>query len=159
VRVLSKRHPKLNWLCQEANLRKKVLVVEDEKIDAVRVAKVIREEFPDVGIEVVTNGEQALDWVHRFRPLGGESVVLVLMDLTIPRMSGLDLISEFKANPFLKAAPIVILSGSDNPEAIKSAYASGACGYLIKQGATPDMQVLLKRTFDYWLHANLLPAS
>src|SRR6185437_17057116 len=88
-RVLSKRHPKLNWLCQDAILRKKVLVVEDEKIDAVRVAKVIREEFPDVGIEVVTNGEQALDWVHRFRPLGGESVVLVLMDLTIPRMSGL----------------------------------------------------------------------
>jgi CheY-like chemotaxis protein len=140
-------------------VRKKVLVIEDEKIDALRVAKVIREEFPNVGIEVVANGEQALDWIQRFRPLSGESIVLVLMDLTMPRMSGLDLISEFKANPFLKSAPVVILSGSDNPEAVKSAYASGACGYLLKQGESAGMHLLLKQAFDYWLHANLLPGS
>jgi CheY-like chemotaxis protein len=140
-------------------VRKKVLVVEDEKIDAIRVAKIIREEFPDVGIEVVTNGEQALDWIHRYRPLGGESVVLVLMDLTIPRMSGLDLISEFKSNGFLKTAPIVILSGSDSPQAIQTAYASGACGYLLKPGASGDMSFLLNRAFDYWLNANILPSS
>ena len=135
---------------------KKVLVVEDEKIDAVSIGRVIKEHFPSVSLEIVTNGEQALDWIQRFRQLPNESVYLVLMDLTVPRISGLDLVAEFKKHPYLGHAPIVILSGSDNPKAIRSAYDSGACGYLVKPSTYAQMNELLTKTLTYWLDANQL---
>jgi CheY-like chemotaxis protein len=140
-------------------VRKKMLVVEDEKIDALSIGRVLKNQFPQVALEVVTNGEQALDWIQRYRPDPDETVFLVLMDLTIPRMSGLDLVAEFKKHVHLCKAPIVILSGTDNPKAIKSAYDSGACGYLIKPGTSPEMRDLLTKTLNYWLDANQLPST
>ena len=140
-------------------MRKKLLVVEDEKIDALSIGRVLKRQFPDVTLEIVTNGEQALDWIQRFRPDSNESIFLVLMDLTIPRMSGLDLISEFRRNIYLRSTPIVILSGSDNPAAINSAYSSGACGYLVKPSTSAEMTDVLSKTLNYWLDANRLPPT
>ncbi len=140
-------------------MRKKMLVIEDEKIDALGIGRVLKKEFPNVALEVVTNGEQALDWIQRFRPDPEESVFLVLMDLTMPRMSGLDLISEFKRHAQLHSTPIVILSGSDSPSAISSAYGLGACGYLVKPSTSAEMSDLLSKTLNYWLNANRLPAE
>ena len=135
---------------------KKVLVVEDEKIDAISIGRVVKEHFPGVSLEMVTNGEQALDWIQHFRQLPNETVYLVLMDLTVPRISGLDLVAEFKKHPYLGRAPIVILSGSDNPKVIQSAYDSGACGYLVKPSTHAQMSELLIKTLTYWLDANQL---
>jgi len=140
-------------------VRKKLLVVEDEKIDALSIGRVLKKQFPEVTLEIVTNGEQALDWIQRFRPASNESLFLVLMDLTIPRMSGFDLISEFRRHSHLRSTPIVILSGSDNPAAIHSAYDSGACGYLVKPGTSAEMTDLLSKTLSYWLDANRLPPA
>ena len=103
---------------------KKMLVVEDEKIDAISIGRALKQQFPDIALEIVINGEQALDWIQRYRANPDETISLVLMDLTIPRMSGLDLISQFKGHPHLRTVPIVILSGSDSPQAIKAAYQS-----------------------------------
>ena len=139
------------------SVRKKMLVIEDEKIDAISIGHVLKQQFPNAELEVVTNGEQALDWIQRFRQVPNETLSLILMDLTIPRMSGLDLISEFKAHQQLRNVPIVILSGSENPQAIDSAYKSGACGYVIKPNTAADMRGVLKKTLDYWLDANRLP--
>jgi CheY-like chemotaxis protein len=140
-------------------VRKKLLVVEDEKIDALSIGRVLKEQFPNVALELVNNGEQVLDWIQRFRVEADETMFLVLMDLTIPRMSGLDLISEFKANAHLRNVPIVILSGTDSPQAIKSAYNTGASGYLVKPGTASEMRDLLKMTLSFWLNANRLPEA
>jgi CheY-like chemotaxis protein len=137
-------------------VRKKMLVVEDEKIDALSIGRVLKQQYPDAELEIIMNGEQALDWIQRFRPDPDQTLLLILMDLTIPRMSGLDLISEFKGHAHLRGVPIVILSGSDNPDAIKSAYASGASGYVVKPGTSVEMRGLLRKTLDYWLDANRL---
>ena len=136
-----------------------MLVVEDEKIDALSIGRVLKNQFPNVALEIVTNGEQALDWIHRYRSDPNEALFLVLMDLTMPRMSGLDLVSEFRKHQHLRHSPIVILSGSDSPKAITSAYDSGACGYLVKPGTSEEMRNLLTKTLNYWLDANQLPPT
>jgi CheY-like chemotaxis protein len=141
------------------SVRKKMLVIEDEKIDAISIGRVLKQQFPNVTLEILTNGEQALDWIQRFRPDTEESISLVVMDLTIPRMSGLDLISEFKGHAQLRRVPIVIFSGNDSPQAIGSAYASGASGYLVKPGSSAEMLEVLRKTLNYWLDANRLPAQ
>lgn len=139
-------------------MRKKLLVVEDEKIDALSIGRVLKEQFPNVALEIVNNGEQVLDWIQRYRPDPNETMFLVLMDLTIPRMSGLDLISEFKGNTHLRSVPIVILSGSENPPAIKTAYDSGASAYVVKPGSSSAMRDVLGTTLSFWLNANQLPS-
>src|SRR5947207_15857226 len=103
-------------------VRKKMLVIEDEKIDALGIGRVLKKEFPNVALEVVTNGEQALDWIQRFGPDPEESVFLVLMYLTMPRLSGLGLIAEFKRHGQLHLTAIGILSGSGSALPIGSAY-------------------------------------
>lgn len=134
-------------------LRKKVLLIEDEKIDALRIGRVISGEFPGVSLEILTTGEQALDWLQRYR--GGDgNLTLVLMDLSIPRMHGLELLPEFKRNEFTKDIPIVILSGSEDPEAIRLTYSAGASAYVVKSATAGEMSAALASTLDFWLNVN-----
>lgn len=135
--------------------RLKVVLIEDEKIDVMGVGKVLKEFHPHVLLEVVGTGEQALEWIHRFRQ-DGERVALILMDMTLPRMHGLDLLSPIKKNPDLTATPVVVLSGNDSSEAIRLAYQSGACAYVVKKSEFAEMKNVLRRVFDFWLRANTL---
>ena len=134
-------------------MSRKVLVIEDEKIDAVRIGRVINEQFPGVSLEVLTTGEQALDWLHRFRDDDG-ALCLVLMDLSIPRMHGLELLVEFQRNEFAKDIPIVVLSGSEDPEAVRLAYSAGASAYVVKHASTAEMSAALSSTLEFWLNVN-----
>jgi DNA-binding NarL/FixJ family response regulator len=71
-------------------------------------------------------------------------------------MHGLELIPEIRKNKELAGTPVVILSGNDQPEAIRHAYESGACAYILKQPELQQMKELLTRRFDFWLNANVL---
>jgi len=137
-------------------LYKKILLIEDEKIDALRIGRAIGQTFPHASVEVLTTGEQALDWLLRFRGEDG-LLSLILMDLTIPRMNGLDLLAEFKHNEFVKNVPIVILSSNEDPEAVRIAYRAGASAYVVKPAATAEALAKLSSTLDFWLNVNLTP--
>ncbi|MBV9435929.1 MAG: response regulator, partial [Acidobacteria bacterium] len=76
--------------------KSKVLLIEDEKLDALAIGRVLKQLYPEVLLEILQTGEQALDWISRFRQ-DGEKICLIVMDMTLPRMEGLELISEIKA--------------------------------------------------------------
>jgi len=78
------------------------------------------------------------------------------MDMTLPRMHGLELLPEIRKNPDLAHSPVIVLSGSDNPDAVRNAYHSGACAYIMKRPEFADMKDVLTRIFDFWLGANVL---
>ena len=139
-------------------MRKKLLVIEDETIDVLSIGRVLKQQFPNVSLEIVSTGEQALDWIQRFRSDEAQMICLVLTDLTIPRMSGLNLIAEFKAHKQLRNAPVVVFSSRDDPAAVKSAYDSGASGYVVKPETPAKMREVLNTTLNYWLGANRLPS-
>lgn len=134
-------------------MRKKVLIIEDEKIDVLNIGRVINHEFPGVSVEVLTTGEQALDWLHRFQT--ADSIVsLVLMDLNVPRMHGLTLLTEFKRHEIFREVPIVVLSGNEDPEAIRLAYGAGASAYVLKRATAPEMTAAISTTLNFWLNVN-----
>ena len=135
--------------------KSKVLLIEDEKIDALGVGRVLKELYPSVLLEVINTSEQAIEWILRFRQ-DRDRVALILMDMTLPRMHGLELLPEIKRNKDLASTPVVILSGNDSPEAIRNAYQSGACAYILKHSEFKEMRQLLTRIFDFWLNANVL---
>jgi CheY-like chemotaxis protein len=134
--------------------KSKVVLIEDDKVDALGVGRVLKELYPTVLLEVLSTGEQALDWIHRFRQ-NGESIVLILMDMTLPRMEGLTLISRIKINRDLAHTPIVVLSGNESPQAIRHAYESGACAYIAKRQHSNEMKPVLSNMFKFWLEHNV----
>jgi DNA-binding response OmpR family regulator len=102
----------------------KILIVEDEEI----LSKVIKEEFQVGGyeIKIAKDGEEALNLSKSFHPN------IILLDILLPKKSGLDVLTELKANSDLKNIPVIMLSNLSSDESIKKALTLGAVDYFVK---------------------------
>jgi DNA-binding response OmpR family regulator len=114
-------------------MENKILIVEDDKF----VAELYEHQFTKQGfvVKVVGDGEAALYSV------GAEKFSLVLLDIMIPKIDGLEVLKKMKANPAIKDIPVVILSNLGQEELIKQALQTGAKAYIVKSLYTP-MQVV-----------------
>ena len=82
---------------------------------------------------------------------------LLLLDLKLPRKSGLEVLSWMRSQPDLKRLPVVMLSSSNQPEEINSAYDLGANSYLVKPGSMDEFVQLAKAVETYWVQSNTGP--
>lgn len=108
---------------------KKVLIVEDDQI----VARIYRNKFLVEGfqVEVAHTGEEGLQLIHNFQPDA------VLLDLVLPKMSGVDLMKEVRAEPAFKALPLVVFSNTYLTNLVQEAWKAGATKCLSKASCTP----------------------
>ncbi len=95
----------------------------------------------------VTDGCQALDFLQRrgefrSRPPGG---VLVLLDLNIPRLDGLELLRQLKSHPETRATPVLVFAAGDNPRLIWQCYEAGCSLYFPKPSLFEDFIGTLER--------------
>lgn len=135
-------------------MERKILHVEDNSDDVMLTAMAFRKAGATVKLEVANDGEMAISALQN----GGGPPDCVLLDIKLPRKSGLEVLSWIRQNPRLKRLPVVMLSSSMLPDDINRAYDLGANSYLIKP---PDLESLvsLARTIDhYWLRTNMPPA-
>jgi two-component system response regulator MprA len=102
----------------------KVLVVDDED----NIVNLIRDSLEDEGLTVISadNGFAALAAVDRERP------DLVIADVMMPRLSGLDLVKALRNRPDTYTLPVLLLSARDSAEAVAEGLASGAVDYITK---------------------------
>ena len=118
---------------------KKILIVEDDFF----IRDLYEKQFTKEGyaVESVPDAEQGLEKIKSAPPN------LVLLDLMLPKMSGLDLLKILKADNNLKTVPVVILTNLGQDQAIKQGFDLGADGYLIKSAYTPSQVVNEVRTY------------
>ena len=118
---------------------KKILVVDDE--DPVR--EIYNKEFTSSGFKVVlaSDGEQGL------LKAGEEIPDLVLLDVMMPKMSGIDTLKVLKKNELTKEIPILLLTNLGEEQIIKEGFSLGADGYLLKVSYTPAQVVEECRKF------------
>jgi CheY-like chemotaxis protein len=131
----------------------KILHVEDNADDAMLVALAFRRAGCEVDLRLATDGDKAIAALqpNATEPLPG----CVLLDMKLPTMSGLEVLSWIRKQQHLKGLPVVILSSSGLPEDINRSYAMGANSYLIKPSDL-DAFVELAKTIDlYWLQTNI----
>src|SRR3989344_686689 len=102
----------------------KILVVEDEEI----LLTALKEELSNGGYEVegAVDGQDGLDKVKAFKP------GLVLLDLVMPRMDGMEMLQRLKGDSELRDIPVVILTNLSDYERISEALSLGAMDYLVK---------------------------
>jgi len=140
-----------------------ILLVEDEANDVF----FIKHAFQEVGIlnplRVMTDGREAINYLggkgecadrERF-PLPG----LVLLDLKLPYVMGLEVLKWMRAQPELKTLIVIILSSSQLVPDIECAYQLGANAYLVKPSTPPELRELATGIKQFWLRLNHGPPS
>jgi CheY-like chemotaxis protein len=112
-------------------------------------------------IHIVRDGEEALDFLyHRGKyadvnnfPRPG----LILLDISLPKVSGLEVLETLKADPDLRVIPIIMLTTSSREEEIAKSYASGANSYVTKPVDFEEFVRKIKNIRLYWTLTNSLP--
>ncbi|HSP62246.1 MAG TPA: response regulator [Pyrinomonadaceae bacterium] len=108
---------------------KTIVVVEDQTV----LATAYRNKFKGEGftVEVAMDGEAGLELITRIKP------DLVLLDLLLPKLNGLDLLKTVRANPALHAMPVIVFSNLTKPRAVEEAWEAGATLVLSKFNTSP----------------------
>jgi CheY-like chemotaxis protein len=112
---------------------KKIVVVDDQPVlTSIYQAKFSAEGFQ---VAVAADGEQALEVIKRTRP------DLVLLDLMLPKISGLEVLKQLRTLPDFKTTPVVVFSNAAKPGTVEDAWAAGATVVLSKSTTSPTKLV------------------
>lgn len=132
-----------------------LLLVEDDDLDVMNVHRALAQAPEIASITVARDGIEALKLL-RAGELPMERLVTVI-DLRMPRMSGLDLLKELRGDPRLKRIPTVILTTSDDPHDRDAAFCLGAAGYFVKPAAPGRFRQIMDAMRSYWSVAEFAP--
>lgn len=118
---------------------KRIVIVDDQPI----MGNIYRAKFVSEGfqVEVALDGAQAIEIIPRSKP------DVVLLDLMLPKIDGLEVLKRIRANSELKALPIIVFSGSARPALVEDALAAGATLVLSKNNTGPKQVIeMVQRT-------------
>jgi len=113
-----------------------------------------------VKIDRVCDGAEALDYLYRRGPYSNrteEHPVVVLLDLKMPKVNGVEVLREVKADQNLQSIPVVILTSSREPKDLRECYKLGANGYVVKPVDGDQFTQAIKNLGAFWAATNELP--
>lgn len=138
-----------------------ILLIEDNEDHAELVKRNFLQNCVANTIHHVKDGEEALDYLFRrggySDPLKSPRPHLVLLDLRLPKVDGIEVLREIKKNEELKIIPVVILTSSESDKDILKAYSSHANSYVVKPVDFQKFTQLMKDLGFYWLGWNKNP--
>lgn len=127
----------------------KILLIEDNLDDAELVKLALSSQMIPSDLKVVHDGEEALDFLLNAGT--DELPQLVLLDLYLPKINGLEVLKELRNNPSTKFLPLIIFTSSEQQEDLRKSYAYGANAF-IRKGLDPEeFKLALKNLDVYWL--------
>lgn len=132
-----------------------LLLVEDDDLDVMNVHRALGQATEIASITVCRDGVEALRLL-RAGELALERLVIIA-DLQMPRMSGLEFLGELRADPQLRRNPVVVLTMSDDPVDRGAAFALGAAGYFVKPAAPGRLRQIMDALRSYWSAAEFAP--
>ena len=138
-----------------------ILLVEDSPDDVALVRRAFRRAAIDTPLVPVSDGDSAVAYLEgtgAYRDRGRHPLPrLVLLDLKLPRRSGLEVLQWMRAQPALQSLVVVILTSSRESVDLQQAYASGANSFLVKPVDFDDLLEMMKTLDLYWMHLNQAP--
>lgn len=127
-----------------------IFYVEDDKDFAFILEHAITEVNQDLTLNIVDDGKTVLNKLDGFVKLG-QKPKLILLDLNLPGLTGLDILKYIKQTPFLRYIPVILFSASDSPRDIKFSYEFGANAFVTKPSGYHDLVDCIKSVYDFWL--------
>ena len=133
-----------------------ILLVEDNPMDLDLTLRAFARRGLANSIEVARDGQEALDWIPRWE--GGEPLPLVvLLDLKLPRVSGLEVLRQFRVHPVSQDLPVVVLTSSSEDKDIETAYRHHANSYIVKPVNFEKFMEVAAQIELYWCLLNHPP--
>lgn len=135
-----------------------ILLVEDNPEDVELTLHVLRQENLANRIQVVRDGEEALDFVFCRGDFAGRSFEtpprVILLDLKLPKVDGMEVLREVKSDPRTKAIPVVILTASREEKDMVNGYHLGVNAYIQKPVDFDQFRAMVKQLGLFWLVVN-----
>lgn len=126
---------------------KPILLVEDDQVDAMTVTRALKEIHVTNPLVHLENGEEAL---HHLRDRGNEKPCIILLDLNMPIMNGIEFLNVAKHDDELKRIPVVVLTTSEEQQDKVGSFNLGVAGYMAKP-VDYRLFVEVMRSIDaYW---------
>ena len=141
---------------------RRILLAEDDENDIELTLAALDEHKLAKVVDVVRDGGEALDYLYRRGAHTGRespSPVLVLLDLKIPKIDGLDVLRRIKGDPLLRTMPVVVLTSSREAPDVSSCYELGANAYVTKPVKFEDFVKAVSELGLFWMLINEPPLS
>jgi CheY-like chemotaxis protein len=142
------------------NELKRILLVEDSANDVALALAALEEINLANEVVVVRDGQQALDFLHRegqYSERVDGNPAVVLLDLKLPKVDGIEVLAQVKNDPELKQVPVVMLTSSREERDLARSYGLGVNAYVVKPVAFPDFVSALKELGLFWAVVNQPP--
>jgi CheY-like chemotaxis protein len=140
-----------------------VLLVEDNPDHEELTRRAFTDNGSRITLRVARHGEEALDYLFRRGeyqdPGRSPRPSLILLDLRLPRMDGLEVLAEIKSSPELRSIPTVVLTTSESEHDVAGASAQHANSYLVKPVDFARFEKLIGDVEAYWLTLNRQPGG
>ncbi|HKS70736.1 MAG TPA: response regulator [Ktedonobacterales bacterium] len=125
-----------------------ILLVEDDEVDVLNVQRAFEKNHIANPLVVASDGIEALEMLR-----GGQVPKdrrLILLDLNMPRMNGIEFLRELRQDPELSSAPVVVLTTSNDEQDVVDAYNLNVAGYLVKPVTFDHFSALMVALNRYW---------
>jgi hypothetical protein len=143
------------------NSNKTILLVEDNAQDEKLILRALRKVNLANQVDVMRDGQQALDYLFREGEFAGRDGVdlptIVLLDIGLPRVGGLEVLKRLRADPRTHLQPVVMLTSSDEERDRLASYEDGANSFVRKPLDFTEFAETVARLGIYWLAVNKPP--
>jgi CheY-like chemotaxis protein len=127
--------------------QKPILLVEDDRVDAMTVKRAIRQIKMHHSLIHAENGEEALEYLKN---PSNEKPWIILLDLNMPKMNGIEFLQVAKRDEVLKSIPVVILTTSKEQQDRIESFKFGVAGYMIKPVDYSQFVEMMQAIKMYW---------
>ena len=139
-----------------------ILLAEDNAIDAELTFRALNANEGGGTVVLATDGSEALDCLHRRRAYEAREAghpTVVLLDLKMPKVDGLEVLRQIKCDSELKHIPVVMFTSSREEADLAHCYELGANAYVVKPVAFAEYRAVLHHIRTFWLEMNELPGE
>lgn len=126
---------------------KPILLVEDDQVDIMTILRALKEIHVSNPVVSMENGEAALEWLAQAE---GELPCIVLLDLNMPIMNGIEFLRQVKLNERLRRIPVVVLTTSEEQEDKVRSFDLGVAGYMAKPVDYRRFVEIIRSIDMYW---------
>ncbi len=134
-----------------------ILLIENDPAAAFLTKEALREAGLHKGVNAVSNGEDAMAELAALERKHDRCPDVIFLDLHLPRESGLEVLEEIKNNPAWASVPVIVVSGSSNPQEVRRAYELHASCFIRKPTELDEFLRFMRTCYEFWGSVVTLP--
>jgi CheY-like chemotaxis protein len=139
---------------------KRILLVDDSPRDTELALDALAQNNLANEVVALRDGAEALDYLHRrgqFADRGNGNPAVVMLDLKMPKVDGIEVLRQIKSDPQLKTIPVVVMTSSREEQDLVNSYELGVNAYIVKPVQFPEFVEAVKLVGSFWAVVNEPP--